>query len=291
IPTKRPKKTYIGKNSEHREKMGDCDQCVKEEETPLKPHFVLIHGIGGGSWCWYKLKSMMYNSGYKVTCIDLKGSGIDPTDPNTILSFDEYTKPLLDFLSSLPHDQKVILVGHSAGGLNITLATYKFPNKISAAIYVAATMLKNGLLTEQDTKDGVPDLSEYGDAYDLVFGLGANQPPTSACIKKELLRKISYHMSPLEDYILASMLLRPGPLCAILNARFPEANESIEKVPRVYIKTMYDNVVKPHQQDSMIAKWPPSQVYVLESDHHPNFSSPFALFGLFAKVAASIGYN
>ncbi|KAK9053328.1 hypothetical protein SSX86_029961 [Deinandra increscens subsp. villosa] len=42
-----------------------------------------------------------------VTCIDLKGAGIDPSDPNTILSFDEYNKPLLDFLSSLPHNQKM----------------------------------------------------------------------------------------------------------------------------------------------------------------------------------------
>lgn len=45
---------------------------------------------------------------------------------------------------------------------------------------------------------GVPDLSEYGDAYDLEFGLGVNQPPTSAIIKKELQRKILYQMSPPE---------------------------------------------------------------------------------------------
>ncbi|KAK9047843.1 hypothetical protein SSX86_033195 [Deinandra increscens subsp. villosa] len=49
--------------------------------------------------------------------------------------------------------QQVILVGHSAGGLSVTQATHKFPNKISLVIYVAATMLKNGFLTEQDTKD------------------------------------------------------------------------------------------------------------------------------------------
>ncbi|KAJ0718932.1 putative carboxylesterase [Helianthus annuus] len=270
-----------------RERMGERE-CV-EEKTPLKPHFVLIHGISGGSWCWYKLKSMMYNSGYMVTCIDLKGAGIDPSDPNTILSFDEYNKPLLDFLSSLPNNQKVILVGHSAGGLSVTQATHKFPDKISLAVYVAATMLKNGFLTEQDVKDGVPDLSEYGDAYDLQFALGVNQPPTSATVKKELQRKVIYPMAPPEDYILASMLLRPGPINALQSARFPEGNECIEKVPRVYIKTKYDKVVKPEQQDNMIAKWPPSHVYVLETDHSPNFSSPFALFGIFVKIATSIG--
>nr|GFC03700.1 methylesterase 17 [Tanacetum cinerariifolium] len=109
---------------------------------------------------------------------------------------------------------------------------------------------------------GVPDLSEFGDAYDLEFGLGIDKPPTSAIIKKELQREIIYHMSPHEDYTLASMLLRPGVIQALLDARFPEANECLEKVPRVYIKTMYDKVVKPHQQDNMIAKWPPSQVFL-----------------------------
>ncbi|XP_071687178.1 methylesterase 17-like [Rutidosis leptorrhynchoides] len=272
--------------------MGERESLKDENSTttssPLKPHFVLIHGISGGSWCWYKLKSMMYNSGYLVTCIDLKASGIHPSDPNSILTFDDYNQPLFDFLSSLPPNQKVILVGHSAGGLSITLATHKYASKVSCAVYVAATMLKNGLTTLEDIKHGVPDLSRYGDAYDLEFGFGKNQSPTSAIIKKELLREVSYNMTPLEDYTLATMLLRPGPIHAILNAQFRDIDESLEKVPRVYIKTMYDNVVRPDQQDKMVEKWPPSQMYVLESDHNPFFSSPFALFGLFVKVAASI---
>lgn len=45
---------------------------------------------------------------------------------------------------------------------------------------------------------GVPDLSEFGDVYDLEFGLGSQQPPTTAIIKREFQRKICYHMSPHE---------------------------------------------------------------------------------------------
>ncbi|KAJ9539852.1 hypothetical protein OSB04_026358 [Centaurea solstitialis] len=252
-----------------------------------KLHFVFIHGISGGSWCWYKIKCLLYNSGYTVTCIDLKSAGIDLSDPNEILSFDDYNKPLIDFLSSLPDHEKVVLVGHSAGGLSVTDATNKFPNKISLAVYVAATMLKNGFLTERDVKDGVPDLSEFGNVYDLEFGLGLDQPPTSAIIKKELQRKLVYHMSPLEDFTLAAMLQRPGPIYAIQSARFKEGSEGVDKVPRVYIKTMYDKVIKPEQQDKMIAKWTPSDVYILESDHSPNFSNPFVLCGLLVRAATS----
>jgi predicted alpha/beta hydrolase family esterase len=48
---------------------------------------------------------------------------------------------------------QVILVGHSAGGLSVTQATHKFANKIRLAVYVAATMLKLGCLTDEDVKD------------------------------------------------------------------------------------------------------------------------------------------
>ncbi|KAL2558321.1 Methylesterase 17 [Forsythia ovata] len=264
---------------------------MKVKTTFKKPHFVLIHGISGGGWCWYKIRCLMENSGYTVSCIDLKGAGIDQTDPNTILSFKEYNNPLLQFLSSLNNNEKVILVGHSAGGLSLTDAIHKFAKKVSLAVYVAATMLKMGFVTEDDIKDGVPDLSEFGeigDVYDIGFGLGLNNPPTAMLIKKELQRKIIYPMSPQEDSTLAAMLLRPGPIQALRSAQFEEGGDA-NGVPRIYIKTTKDHVIKPQQQDAMIKKWPPTDVYVLESDHSPFFSAPFTLFGLLVKAAISAG--
>jgi len=47
-------------------------------------------------------------------------------------------------------------------------------------------------------KQGVPDLSEYGDVYELGFGLGHDKPPTSALVKKEFQHKIIYPLSPHE---------------------------------------------------------------------------------------------
>lgn len=79
-------------------------------------HFVFVHGAGHGGWCWYKLTNSLRENGHKATCIDLKGAGINPTDPNTVSSLDDYDEPLYAFLSQLPIDQKVILVSHSVGG-------------------------------------------------------------------------------------------------------------------------------------------------------------------------------
>jgi hypothetical protein len=85
--------------------MGD-EGGMTEMAVPLKPHFVLVHGISGGAWCWYKIRCLMENSGYRVSCIDLKSSGIDQTDPSSLLSFDDYNKPLMDFMSNLPDNEQ-----------------------------------------------------------------------------------------------------------------------------------------------------------------------------------------
>ena len=74
-----------------------------------REHFVLVHGEGHGGWCWFKLRWLLEGSGYRVTCIDLAGGGVDPTDPNTIQSFTQYNKPLIDLLSALPEGEKVYM--------------------------------------------------------------------------------------------------------------------------------------------------------------------------------------
>lgn len=88
------------------------------------------------------------------------------------------------------------------------------------------------------------------------------------------------------------MLVRPGPIRALTSAQFEEENKGGEEVdrmpPRIYIKTRYDRVFKLYQQEQMIKRWPPENVYVLDSDHSPFFSAPFMLFGLLVTAAASI---
>ena len=43
-------------------------------------------------------------------------------------------------MESLPADERVVLVGHSLGGLAISQAMEKFPEKVSVAVFVTASM-------------------------------------------------------------------------------------------------------------------------------------------------------
>ncbi|CAN0877183.1 Methylesterase 17 [Linum grandiflorum] len=258
---------------------------------PQTSHFVLVHGVGGGSWCWYRIRTLLESAGHRVTCVDLASAGIDRADPDTLFAFEDYNRPLVEFMAALPETEQVIVVGHSAGGLSLTEVSHKFPKKIRVAVYLAATMLKLGFCTHQDFLDGVPDLSRFGDkVYDLRFGKGTDEPPTSAVIAKPFLRQVAYNTSPPEDVTLASMLLKPGPVIALQSARFDSiSSSSVDGVERVYIKTMQDNVVSMEQQEAMIRKWPPSRVFSIDADHSPFFSAPFLLFGLLINVASKNG--
>lgn len=103
-------------------------------------HFVLIHGAYHGAWCWYKLVPLLKFHGHKVTVLDMAASGIHPKRHQELKSFSDYAEPLMKFMEELPADERVILVGHSMGGITISQAMEKFPKKIAVAVYLTAFM-------------------------------------------------------------------------------------------------------------------------------------------------------
>ncbi|TQD95857.1 hypothetical protein C1H46_018495 [Malus baccata] len=84
-------------------------------------HFVLIRGACLGAWSWYKVATLLKDSGHNVTALDLGASGINPIQVQQLPSLSEYIKPLTEFMVSLPPEEKVILVAHSLGGAVISI--------------------------------------------------------------------------------------------------------------------------------------------------------------------------
>lgn len=103
-------------------------------------HFVLVHGACHGAWCWYKVVTRLRLDGHRVTALDMAAAGADPARLEEVASLSAYCRPLMEFMGALPPDETVVLVGHSMGGLCISLAMEKFPEKVAAAVFVAAFM-------------------------------------------------------------------------------------------------------------------------------------------------------
>lgn len=105
-----------------------------------KKRFVLVHGVCHGAWCWYKIIPHLEAAGHSVVAVDLAASGISTIKVEEIQSLEDYSKPLLELLSSYDEEQQVIIVAHSMGGIPAALAADIFPKKIAAIVFVTATM-------------------------------------------------------------------------------------------------------------------------------------------------------
>ncbi|XP_004514835.1 putative methylesterase 11, chloroplastic [Cicer arietinum] len=259
-------------------------QGVKVDDLETN-HYVLVHGGGFGAWCWYKTIALLEESGYKVSAIDLTGSGVHSFDTNNITSLSQYVKPLTDFLEKLPEDGKVILVGHDFGGACISYAMELFPIKISKAIFIAAAMPTNG----QSTLDIISQQAGSNDlmpqAQIFLYANGNDRPPTAFDLEKSLLRDLLFNLSPTKDVALASVSMRSVPFAPVLE-KLSLSEPKYGSVRRFYIKTLEDNAIPTSLQENMINASPPEKVFYLKgADHSPFFSKPQALHKLLVEIS------
>ncbi|KAL0311715.1 UNVERIFIED_CONTAM: putative methylesterase 11, chloroplastic [Sesamum calycinum] len=220
-------------------------------------HFVLVHGGGFGAWCWYKTIALLEEGGYKVTAVDLTGSGIHSSDTNSIRSLSQYVKPLTEFLEKLTDGEKVILVGHDFGGACISYAMELFPSKVSKAVFLAAAMLTSGQSALDMFSEKVESNDLMRQAQVFLYANGNNQSPTAIDFDKSLLRDLLFNQSPAKDVALASVSMRPIPFSPVLEKlSLSEANHGC--VRRFYIQTLEDNAIPIAVQECMINKNPPA---------------------------------
>lgn len=258
------------------------DVNLDELETS---HIVLVHGGGFGAWCWYKTIALLEECKFRVTAIDLIGSGIDLFDANSIKSLSQYVAPLTDFLEKLADGDKVILVGHDFGGVCISYAMELFPSKIAKAVFIAASMLKSGQSTLDmfSQKENTNDLMRQ--AQKFLYTNGNNLPPTAIDLDKMLLKDLLFNQSPAKDVALASVSMRPIPFPPVLE-KLSLTDANYGSVRRFYIETPEDNAIPLTLQQSMISESPPEKVFRLKgSDHSPFFSKPQALHKLLVEIA------
>lgn len=104
--------------------------------------FLLIPGAGHGAWCWEKLTPILKTQGYKVVALDLPGSRNDSVklQNNTL---DDDVKAVVE--AARRESGKVILLGHSSGGIIISQAAELLGTaKVDKLIYLDAFLPQNG---------------------------------------------------------------------------------------------------------------------------------------------------
>ncbi|KAL9327693.1 hypothetical protein ACSQ67_002696 [Phaseolus vulgaris] len=227
-----------------------------------------MDGGGHGAWCWYKVAALLKSSGHQVTALDMAASGIHPKQAEELNSISEYFEPLMEFVESLAAEERVILVGHSLGGIGMCLAMEKFPKKIAAAVFVNTWMPGPdlSLLTlSQESRARRPRVVESdSDSKIMTDESNSTQPKSSMKFSPEFLASKLYQ--------LPSRIFGDEQMSGE-NARLTEENYG--SVPRVYIMCEQDNLLNREVQLSMTQRNPPNDVKLIAgADHMPMFSKP-----------------
>ncbi|CAH2079995.1 unnamed protein product [Thlaspi arvense] len=252
-----------------------------------KKRFVLIHGVCHGAWSWYKIIPELEAAGHSVTALDLAASGISTSRAEEIQSLEDYSKPLLEFLSSL--DEKVILVAHSMGGIPAALAADIFPHKISAIVFLTASMPDTTNPPAHVFEKLVPSMPQEELLDNVVRSYGTpDRPAHSVLFGPKFMAKNLYQLSPVQDLELAKLLARANPSLGSDNLAGTESfsEEGYGSVKRIYIVCGEDQLVREEYQRLIISNFPPKEVMeIKDADHMAMFSKPKEVCALLLEIA------
>lgn len=260
------------------------------EAEQKKRHFVLVHGACHGAWSWYKVKPRLESAGHRVTVLDLAASGVNMKSIHQVRTFRDYSEPLMKIMASIPPQEKVILVGHSLGGLSLALATDNYPEKVLVAVYVTAFMPDtihppSYVLEQCFTR--VP--AEAWLDTEFVDCTEGEQPFTTMFFGPKFFSSKLYNLCPAEDIALAMMLSRPGSVFLDdLSKSKAFSSEGYGSVPRVYVVCNEDQIITKERQLWMIENSKANEVKEIKgADHMPMFSKLQELCHCLMEIAGN----
>src|SRR6516225_1028486 len=230
-----------------------------------KPQILLVHGAWEEANIWQAVTPLLKKDGYHVVTVTLPGRPSSPLSPDKV-SLDLYRDTILNAIGNPA--QPVVLVGHSFGGITISVAAEAAPEKIKTLVFVAGYLPKNGqsLLdlgnSDKDSKVG-PHLQIMKD---------------KGIISVEYSARADLFCLDCNDQLRAAIpnLIVDEPLGPLVTPAHLTADR-FGSVDKVYIHTAKDQVVSPSLQESMVAATPVRQQLTVDTGHTPFLTDPHGL--------------
>ena len=268
--------------------------------------FVLIHGGWHNHSSWDRVTPILEANGFTALTLDLPGAGVNAIAPTSLgrrpfdpVAFAAEPSPsagvtqaertqavvaLVKEAASLS-DGKVILVGHSAGGMTISAVAEQVPSLLLAVVYLAGFMVPNGMsllamLQHETLSSALAPRLFVGDP--AAIGATRIHVGSGDEAYRSLLKAAFYGDVSESDFAHAASQLH----CDESNAGAVALSEMTPgrfgTVPRHYIRCTQDRAIPLAGQDHMIATVDgaiggKTTVHTLESSHSPFLSQPDAL--------------
>ncbi|CAH8332001.1 unnamed protein product [Eruca vesicaria subsp. sativa] len=280
----------VGSTSSRRQTLSDPFSNNKQVpdivDSLTVKKLILVHGEGFGAWCWYKTVASLEESGLSPVTVDLTGCGFSMADANSVSTLEEYSKPLILLLQNLHEEEKVILVGHSTGGACVSYALERFPEKISKAIFICATMVSDGQRPFDIFADQLGSAERFmKESQFLIHGNGKDKPATGFMFEKQHMKSLYFNQSPNKDIALSMISMRAVPLGPMME-KLSLSAERYGKGRRFYVQTLDDLALSPDVQEKLARENSPEGVFKIKgSDHCPFFSKPQSLHKILLEIA------
>jgi pimeloyl-ACP methyl ester carboxylesterase len=224
--------------------------------------YVLVHGAFAGGWCWEPVVAELERRGHTVQAPDLPGSGNDTT-PVEDVTLDAYAARVCEALAD--GEGPAVLVGHSMGGVVITQAAARCPERVARLVYVAAFLPRDG----QSLKN-LTDLPEGADDG-VQANLTVSGEPPVADMSDEAVREVFYGTTS-EEWTTWG-LARKGRQPVVPFITPVSLDGGVDDIPRSYVLCTEDRAIPPRLQRRMIDHSPCTDVLELPVDHSPYVSA------------------
>lgn len=105
--------------------------------------FVLVHGAWSGGWKWRFLAPILRRAGHEVHTPTLTGLGERAHLARPDIDLDVHVQDVVA-LTEMEDLREVVLLGHSYGGMVVTGAADRVPERIRRVVYLDAFVPENG---------------------------------------------------------------------------------------------------------------------------------------------------
>ncbi|MGE2733007.1 alpha/beta fold hydrolase [Mycolicibacterium vaccae] len=127
--------------------------------------FVFVHGGFHAAWCWERTAAELRGLGHDAVAVDLPGHGARQDEESTLANRRD---AIVEALTAVAPERSV-LVGHSGGGFDATLAADARPDLVRHVVYLAAALPREGrtypeAMAMRDSADGPVELGQDFDA-------------------------------------------------------------------------------------------------------------------------------
>ena len=102
--------------------------------------FVFVHGGFHAAWCWERTIAELERLGHEGVAVDLPGHGARVDEESTLVN----RRDAIVSVMRPGSPEKCVLVGHSGGGFDATLAADAAAELVSHITYLAAALPREG---------------------------------------------------------------------------------------------------------------------------------------------------